>query len=92
MPLFVLCGYIYCKDKIEKEPIGILLILFGFGAISYIPALMLEKFVLSGIDNIFVEAIPGCIEPAQEMEIVEFECEDIITDSTPFAPFQPPTD
>lgn len=27
-----------------------------------------------------------------EMEIVEFECEDIITDSTDFAPFQPPTD
>ena len=27
-----------------------------------------------------------------EMEIVEFECEDIITNSTPFAPFQPPTD
>lgn len=24
-----------------------------------------------GIDNIFIEAIPGCIEPAQEMEIVE---------------------
>jgi len=57
LPAIVLCGYIYCKDKIEKEPIGLLLILFGFGAISYIPALMLEKFVLSGIDNIFENAI-----------------------------------
>ena len=35
------------------------------------------------LKEIYVEA---------EMEIVEFECEDIITDSTPFAPFQPPTD
>ena len=57
LPAIILCGYIYCKDRIEKEPIGLLLLLFGLGAIAYIPTLMLEKVVLGAIDGLFENKI-----------------------------------
>ncbi len=57
IPALLLCGYIYYKDKVEKEPIRLLLFLFLLGAISYVPTLMLEKVVSGGVDGIFSDAI-----------------------------------
>ena len=42
LPCAVLLYYIYKKDKIEKEPTGLLIKLFIFGCISTIPAVILE--------------------------------------------------
>ena len=42
LPCIVLLYYIYKKDKIEKEPTGLLVKLFIFGCISTIPAIILE--------------------------------------------------
>ena len=42
LPCIVLLVYIYKKDRIEKEPTGLLFKLFIFGCISTIPAMILE--------------------------------------------------
>jgi len=57
LPAIALCIYIYLKDKIEKEPIGLLLLLFGLGAVSYIPTLQLEKVIMGLIDGLFKNEI-----------------------------------
>lgn len=53
LPALFLCGFIYYKDKIEKEPIGLLLLLFGLGAAVYLPTMILEKAILGGVDTLF---------------------------------------
>ncbi len=57
LPALLLCGYIYWKDRVEKEPFGLLCLLFGAGAIAYVPALLLENVINSGIDRLFLDAI-----------------------------------
>ncbi|MBR0413691.1 MAG: PrsW family intramembrane metalloprotease [Clostridia bacterium] len=44
LPSIALLFYVYKKDRVEKEPIGLLLLLFGLGAVSCIPAALLESF------------------------------------------------
>lgn len=53
LPALFLCGFIYYKDRIEKEPVTLLLLLFGLGAVAYLPTLAAEKAVLAGIDMLF---------------------------------------
>ena len=53
LPALFLCGFIYYKDRIEKEPVTLLLLLFGLGAAAYLPTLAAEKAVLAGIDMLF---------------------------------------
>lgn len=53
LPALVLCVYIYCKDRIEKEPSGLLAGLFFAGAVAYFPALAVERFITGGIDKMF---------------------------------------
>ena len=47
IPALILCGYIYFKDRVEKEPISLLALLFIAGALSYIPAFFAENFIIS---------------------------------------------
>ena len=42
LPALVLVVWIYKKDKVEREPIGLLLKIFLFGVISAVPAVVLE--------------------------------------------------
>lgn len=51
-PVFIIAGYIYFRDKYEREPIGLLLLSLFVGALTVIPILFLESF-LSGFSNIF---------------------------------------
>ncbi len=53
LPALILCVFIYCKDRVEKEPIGLLTGLFFAGAVSYFPAFAVERFITGGIDKIF---------------------------------------
>lgn len=69
LPSFVLLVYIYKKDKADKEPFGLLALLFILGCVSCLPALIMEivlgKFVPFSeysvahifIDNYFVVAL-----------------------------------
>ena len=55
LPALLLCGYVFYKDRIEKEPVGLLALLFGVGAAAYIPARLLQEVVLCGIDAAFAK-------------------------------------
>ena len=46
VPAIVLMCYVYNKDKIEKEPFGLILRLFLFGALSTVAA-MATSFLIS---------------------------------------------
>lgn len=51
-PVFIILGYIYFRDKYEKEPIRLLLFALLAGAITVIPILFVEQF-LSVFTNLF---------------------------------------
>ncbi len=53
VPAAVLCIYIYQKDKIEKEPIGLLLRLLLAGAACCYPAAWIETGLLNLLDMLF---------------------------------------
>lgn len=57
LPSLFLCGFIYYKDRIEKEPIGLLVLLFALGAIAYYPSMICENMIIGGIDSLFSEAV-----------------------------------
>ena len=44
-PVFIIAGYIYFRDKYEREPIGLLLLSLFFGALTVVPVLFLEGFL-----------------------------------------------
>ncbi len=56
LPALVLCIYLFRKDRVEKEPIGLLLKLLLFGAISCLPAIVGEEIFFSVIDAAFADA------------------------------------
>lgn len=53
LPALVLCGYVFYKDRVEKEPVGLLAILFGAGALSFIPSVFIEHIILKYLDTAF---------------------------------------
>ena len=53
VPAIVLAGYVYKKDRAEKEPIGLLLILLALGALSCLPAGIIESIITYIIDGAF---------------------------------------
>lgn len=57
LPAILLCIYVYVKDKVEKEPIGLLAILFFAGALAYIPVMLLLKPVTGWFDSIFADSM-----------------------------------
>ncbi|MBQ4556140.1 MAG: PrsW family intramembrane metalloprotease [Clostridia bacterium] len=54
LPALVLCIYIFKKDRVEKEPIGLLIKLLVFGAISCIPIAIVSSAVCDIIDQNFI--------------------------------------
>lgn len=54
LPAFILCGYVYIKDKVEKEPAGLLLCLLFMGALSCFPAMVIEIF----LEEFYIEFFP----------------------------------
>lgn len=55
IPGLFLCGYVFYKDRVEKEPIGLLALLFGAGVVAYFPSFFLQKLIIRLIDGIFAE-------------------------------------
>ena len=53
IPAVLLCWYIYSKDKIEKEPAGLLFLLFLLGVIVYFPAIFCENYLIGLFDQLF---------------------------------------
>ncbi len=53
IPAIVLCIYIFKKDRVDKEPISLLLTLFALGAICCFPAAKIESFIIKIIASVF---------------------------------------
>ena len=57
IPAVLLCFYIYVKDRAEKEPIWLLLLLFFAGAVVYMPAYYCENLLIGVVDKVFAPYI-----------------------------------
>ena len=57
VPALLLCWYIYAKDRVEKEPIGLLLLLFLTGGALYLPAILAENAIIGLFDGVFAADI-----------------------------------
>ncbi len=64
MPAFVLCIYAYSKDRVEKEPLGLLIVLFVLGAASCMPAAVFE--------GMFGDALEILFSPVKETSFYNF--------------------
>lgn len=53
VPALLLCWYIYTKDRVEKEPFGLLMLLFLAGGALYLPAIYAENALIGLIDTAF---------------------------------------
>jgi RsiW-degrading membrane proteinase PrsW (M82 family) len=53
IPAIILAAYIFINDRLEREPIPLLALLFAVGGIAYFPAYYLEKLVVGLIDKMF---------------------------------------
>lgn len=58
LPVLLLAGFVYRKDKYQKEPIRMLFKAFFFGILSVIPAIFLEHF-LSSRYTAFASLLPS---------------------------------
>lgn len=52
-PAVTLCIYVFIKDRVEKEPIGLLLALLGLGCLSCFPAGEIEGLLFGIIEDVF---------------------------------------
>ncbi len=59
LPAVALCIYVFKKDRVEKEPMGLLLGLLGLGVVICFPAAFVESILTNIIDGIF---LPFCVE------------------------------
>ena len=57
LPALALCAYVFFKDRAEKEPFGLLAVLFGAGVLAYVPSVFVERLLLSIIDSCFANFI-----------------------------------
>lgn len=64
IPGLFLCGYIFYKDKVEREPVGLLSLLFVMGTVAYILSAFLQRYVADGIDSLFAGSMQYSAEGA----------------------------
>jgi len=66
LPAIILCVYVFKKDRVEKEPLGLLLGLLALGALSCFPAGIVEGIVGDLIDAVFAPFGQAVTENGQE--------------------------
>ena len=64
-PVLIIAGYIYFRDKYEKEPVRLLLYALLAGGLAVIPILFVEIFLDS-----FTESFPGLLSAAWNAFVV----------------------
>ena len=62
LPALLLCWYIYEKDRVEKEPIGLLSLLFLVGAACFVPAFFMERGATPLVDRLFASHLTVTVE------------------------------
>lgn len=58
-PVFIIAGYVYFRDKYEKEPLRLLISALVLGALTVIPILFVEQFL-----DQFTDLFPGLLAAA----------------------------
>ena len=53
IPTLILIGYVYYKDRLEREPFYSLAIAFAIGVLSFVISFFVEKLTLDGIDWLY---------------------------------------
>ena len=53
LPAIALCIYVFKKDRVEKEPIGLLLGLLLLGGLICYPAAEMETAFIKWLDSVF---------------------------------------
>lgn len=56
-PAIVLCIFIFVKDRAEKEPLWLLMLLLGLGVLICFPAGTIERVLGEGIDRLFSSSV-----------------------------------
>jgi len=56
-PGFVICLFIYLKDKYNKEPLGLMLLSFFMGLLSTIPAVVIQVAFTKPVEQILGEGV-----------------------------------
>ncbi len=77
IPAIVLCVYIYRKDRVEKEPAGLLTLLFFLGAVICYPAAKLEVLAESALDSLFAPLIQT-VDQVGYMDLVPYHAYQIL--------------
>ncbi len=57
LPAIILCIYVFKKDRVEKEPVGLLIRLLLFGAACCIPAALMEVTFSGVLEALFTDYI-----------------------------------
>lgn len=55
LPVFIILRYVYTKDKVEREPLGLVLKIFILGAIFALPCIPVESIFGNLIRSFFAE-------------------------------------
>jgi len=74
-PVFIIGGYIYLRDKYEKEPIRLLVLALFFGALTVMPVLFVGRFFdgfTSMFSGLFAAAWKAFVVAAFTEELFKF--------------------
>lgn len=53
LPTVILCVYVYRKDRVDKEPLSLLLILFLAGAVAFVPSYFIDNALIKALNALF---------------------------------------
>ena len=81
-PAIVLCMYVFIKDRVEKEPLGLLLKLFACGAIICFPAAEIEVFLAGIIESLFSPETLAIVKSGGDIPYTKEAYVYIFTDNT----------
>lgn len=56
-PGMVICLFIYCKDKYNREPLGLMLLTFFMGMLSVIPAIIIQVAFTKPVNQLMGEGV-----------------------------------
>ncbi len=62
IPALILAIYIFISDKVEKEPLWLLALLFASGAVLYFPANYAQTTLIGAFDSLFADHITYTLE------------------------------
>ena len=69
LPALVLAGYVFYRDRVEKEPWWLLALLFALGAVVYVPGYFACRGIAGGLDALFASHITYDLQGNPTMDL-----------------------